>query len=67
MRSAAAEGVLQGWRGDGPSYTQLRPGEVRVAMARIGRIDPDSIDDALAGGAYRSLQKALELASGEVL
>jgi NADH-quinone oxidoreductase subunit F len=42
-----------------PSYADPRPGEVRVVMARVGRIDPDSIDDALAAGAYRALARAL--------
>jgi NADH:ubiquinone oxidoreductase subunit F (NADH-binding)/NADH:ubiquinone oxidoreductase subunit E len=42
-----------------PSYAEPRPGEVRVAMTRIGRIDPDSLESAEAAGAYRALDAAL--------
>jgi NADH:ubiquinone oxidoreductase subunit F (NADH-binding)/NADH:ubiquinone oxidoreductase subunit E len=47
--------------GHGPAlnYTQPRPGEVRVMLARAGRVDPDSLDSALALGAYQSLGRAL--------
>lgn len=42
-----------------PSYAQPRVGEVRVMLARAGQVDPDSLESALAHGAYRALQKAL--------
>jgi NADH:ubiquinone oxidoreductase subunit F (NADH-binding)/NADH:ubiquinone oxidoreductase subunit E len=42
-----------------PTYAQPRPGEVRVMLARAGRIDPDSLDSALEHGAYRGLEAAL--------
>ena len=51
--------VLGGWRGDMPSYAEPRAGEVRVLMARIGRIDPESIGSAIAAGAYQVLGAAL--------
>jgi NADH-quinone oxidoreductase subunit F len=42
-----------------PTYSEPRPGEVRVLLARAGRIDPDSLDSARALGAYQALQRAL--------
>jgi NADH-quinone oxidoreductase subunit F len=42
-----------------PTYANPRPGEVRVALARVGRVDPDSIESAIAAGAYHSLNIAL--------
>jgi len=42
-----------------PSYTDPLPSEVRVTMARIGRVDPDSLDNALEAGAYQALGAAL--------
>jgi NADH:ubiquinone oxidoreductase subunit F (NADH-binding)/NADH:ubiquinone oxidoreductase subunit E len=63
-----AAGVLGGWRGEHPSYAEPLPGEVRVTMARIGTLrgDPESIDRAVAEGAYRALKKALESAPSDV-
>ncbi|HSD85174.1 MAG TPA: NAD(P)H-dependent oxidoreductase subunit E [Anaerolineae bacterium] len=55
-----AREVLAGWRGTPTDYTQARSGEVRVMMAQAGKIDPDSIEAALAQGAYRGLKAALE-------
>ena len=51
--------ALRGWRGDHPTYAEPLPGEERVTMARIGKIDPDSIENAIAAGAYQALKKAL--------
>ncbi len=34
-------------------------GQTRVVLRRIGRIDPQSLDDAIADGAYQFLAKAL--------
>ncbi|HXV78852.1 MAG TPA: NAD(P)H-dependent oxidoreductase subunit E, partial [Candidatus Binatia bacterium] len=59
--------VLEGWRGDMPSYAEPRAGEVRVMMARIGRIDPESIGSAIAAGAYRVLSAALQSSPMAVL
>jgi NADH:ubiquinone oxidoreductase subunit F (NADH-binding)/NADH:ubiquinone oxidoreductase subunit E len=51
--------IQKGWRGDTPTYPQ-QDGEVRVAMNRIGKIDPDDIQSAIELGAYESLKSALE-------
>ncbi|HJW83885.1 MAG TPA: NADH-quinone oxidoreductase subunit NuoF [Anaerolineae bacterium] len=59
--------ALSGWRGDLPAYADALPGEVRVTLARVGQIDPDSIDSALAAGAYRALRKALDGAPSDVV
>ena len=59
----SAEGVgsvLDGWRGEMPSYGASRAGEVRVAMERLGQIDPDSISSAIGAGAYQVLGDALQ-------
>lgn len=45
--------------GPSPCYPQPRPGEQRVMLARAGHISPDSLESALAQGAYGALQKAL--------
>ena len=34
--------------------------QVRVVLSRCGKIDPESIDDALAQGAYQGLEKAVK-------
>jgi NADH:ubiquinone oxidoreductase subunit F (NADH-binding)/NADH:ubiquinone oxidoreductase subunit E len=59
--------ILDGWRGDMPSYAEARHGEVRVAMARVGKVEPDCIESALASGAYRSLHAAMQAAPVAVL
>jgi NADH:ubiquinone oxidoreductase subunit F (NADH-binding)/NADH:ubiquinone oxidoreductase subunit E len=55
-----AEKVCEGWRGVPTDYSEPRQGEVRVMTALIGKIDPDSIEDAIANGVYEGLKKALE-------
>ena len=57
---ARAREVLSGWRGTPTDYSQARSGEVRVMIAQAGKIDPDSIESALAHGAYRGLKAALD-------
>ncbi|MDP1547629.1 MAG: NADH-ubiquinone oxidoreductase-F iron-sulfur binding region domain-containing protein [Anaerolineales bacterium] len=52
--------VCEGWRGAPMDYSKARKGEVRVMTALIGKIDPDSIDDALANGVYGGLKSALQ-------
>ncbi|MBI5825448.1 MAG: NADH-quinone oxidoreductase subunit NuoF [Chloroflexi bacterium] len=54
-----AEKICEGWRGVPTDYSEVRKGEVRVMTALIGKIDPDSIDDALANGVYDGLKSAL--------
>lgn len=41
--------------------------QTRVAMRRIGQIDPADIDDAIAHGAYAGLVKALAMTPEEVI
>jgi NADH-quinone oxidoreductase subunit F len=57
-RETAAD-ALAGRAGPMPSYAEPRPGEVRVVTDRVGRIDPDSLNSALAVGAYRTLARAM--------
>ncbi len=59
--------LLQGWRGDLPDYSQARQGEVRVMLANAGKVEPDSINSALANGAYSGLSKALAATPEAVL
>lgn len=42
-----------------PCYAEPLPGEVRVTMARIGQVDPESVDSAIEAGAYRALDATL--------
>ncbi|MBM2848816.1 MAG: dehydrogenase, partial [Anaerolineales bacterium] len=56
-----AENVLverSRWLGEPKAYARPRPGEVRILLARAGKVDPDSLDSALAQGAYTSLLAA---------
>ena len=62
-----AEKVCEGWRGVPTDYSQPRPGEVRVMMANIDKIDPDSIDSALKYGTYEGMKVTLQKTPAEVL
>ena len=55
-----------GWRGDKRTYAQPVLGEVRILLAGAGKIDPQSIDSAIAHGGYRGLQAALDKAPEDV-
>ncbi len=59
--------VCQGWRGVPTDYSQERKGELRVMTALIGKIDPDSIEEALEHGVYDGLKKALQSQPAAVL
>ena len=60
VEASEAKKVCEGWRGVPTDYSKPRKGEVRVMTALIGKIDPDSIDDALGHGVYEGLKKALQ-------
>ncbi|HEX6271326.1 MAG TPA: NAD(P)H-dependent oxidoreductase subunit E, partial [Anaerolineales bacterium] len=62
-----ASRVCQGWRGVPTDYSEVRKGETRVMTSLIGRIDPDSIEDALAHGVYDGLKTALQTQPETVL
>jgi NADH:ubiquinone oxidoreductase subunit F (NADH-binding) len=53
--------------GRAPTYETPLPGEVRVCMERVGRVDPESIDSALDQGAYQAIAAALRESSSKVL
>ena len=36
-------------------------------LARVGRVDPESLDDYLSNGGYRALQRAFEMGPGKVI
>ena len=59
--------LFNGWRGESPDYSQPRQGELRVMLANAGKVDPDSIDSALANGAYEALGKAVACTPEEIL
>jgi NADH:ubiquinone oxidoreductase subunit F (NADH-binding)/NADH:ubiquinone oxidoreductase subunit E len=52
--------VCEGWRGLPTDYSEPRKGELRVMTALIGKIDPDSIEDALSHGGYDGFKSALK-------
>jgi NADH:ubiquinone oxidoreductase subunit F (NADH-binding) len=60
LSESNANEVFAGWRGHASSYTEPLDGEMRVAMERIGRIDPDDIRSAIDHGAYQSLKTVLQ-------
>jgi NADH:ubiquinone oxidoreductase subunit F (NADH-binding)/NADH:ubiquinone oxidoreductase subunit E len=62
-----AEKVCAGWRGVPTDYAKPRKGEVRVMLADAGKVDPDSLDSALAHGAYCGLKSALQKKPEEVV
>ncbi len=59
--------IRQGWRGDPVDYSKPRPGETRVLLANLGKIDPDSIDSALKFGAYEGLRKVIGMQAEQVI
>ncbi|MBI5935391.1 MAG: NAD(P)H-dependent oxidoreductase subunit E [Chloroflexi bacterium] len=59
--------VCEGWRGVETDYAKPRKGELRVMTELIGKIDPDSIDDALSHGVYGGLKSALQKSPEEVI
>jgi NADH:ubiquinone oxidoreductase subunit F (NADH-binding)/NADH:ubiquinone oxidoreductase subunit E len=65
--SEAANKVCEGWRGISTDYSHVRKGETRVMTALIGKIDPDSIDDALEHRVYDGLTKAVQTRPETVL
>ncbi len=67
VKAKEAGKVSNGWRGVPTDYSKPRKCEVRVMTALLGRIDPDSIDDALSNGVYDGLKIALGKKAGEVL
>jgi NADH-quinone oxidoreductase subunit F len=62
-----AADALNGWRGDHPTYAEPIPGETRVTMARLGKINPQSIDSAIEAGAYQALKKAFSSPPSDVV
>jgi NADH:ubiquinone oxidoreductase subunit F (NADH-binding) len=62
-----AKKVCEGWRGVPTDYSKARRGEVRVMTALIGKIDPDSIEDAIAHDVYGGLKSALQKKREEVI
>lgn len=55
------------YRGVPTDYSQPRPGETRVMMARAGKVDPDSLESALEYGGYCGLSRALSISPLETL
>ncbi|RJP52107.1 MAG: NADH-quinone oxidoreductase subunit NuoF [Anaerolineaceae bacterium] len=62
-----AKKVCEGWRGVPTDYSKPRKGEARVMMSLAGKIDPDSIEDALANGVYEGLKNAIRKTPDEVI
>jgi NADH:ubiquinone oxidoreductase subunit F (NADH-binding)/NADH:ubiquinone oxidoreductase subunit E len=52
--------IPDGRRGEKPDYTSPRPGEVRLLLAHLGKVDPTSLESAREHGAYQALEKALQ-------
>lgn len=67
MNTRRIPAALAGWRGPPPNYGESIVGERRVAMARVGRIDPTSLSSAIQAGAYQPLKKAIAKHPADVL
>lgn len=67
LTPAQAGPLGAGWRGLPPNYSTPRAGEVRVMLSLAGKIDPDSIEDALANGVYAGVEAALKREPDAVL
>ncbi|MFV1958019.1 MAG: NADH-ubiquinone oxidoreductase-F iron-sulfur binding region domain-containing protein [Planctomycetota bacterium] len=50
-----------------PDYWQPRPGETRVMLADIDRINPDELTSARVHGVYEGLERALSMSPQEVI
>jgi NADH:ubiquinone oxidoreductase subunit F (NADH-binding)/NADH:ubiquinone oxidoreductase subunit E len=55
------------WRGQPRDYSSPRDGEIRVMLANVGVINPDSISSALEHGAYQGLHSALKDSPSDVV
>jgi NADH-quinone oxidoreductase subunit F len=60
LTPADAPQLCAGWSGVPTDYATPRKGETRLMTALIGKINPDSLEDALAHGVYDGLKKALK-------
>lgn len=67
VHPADVQGLVSEWRGISTDYSQPLPGELRVMLANIGHINPDSLDSALANGAYQGLLKAFTYSPEEIM
>lgn len=59
--------ITQGWHGEPVDYLKPKKGETRVMLSKMGVIDPDSIQSALANGGYEGLKKALKITPPEII
>ena len=62
-----AKKTCQGWRGVPQDYSKPRKGEVRAMLSLAGKIDPDSLEDALEHGVYDGVKNALSKKPDEVI
>jgi NADH:ubiquinone oxidoreductase subunit F (NADH-binding)/NADH:ubiquinone oxidoreductase subunit E len=62
----AARALLRGQPGD-PALREFLGGQTRRLLARAGQIDPGSLDEARAAGAYVGLKTAVSLGPEEIV
>ena len=62
-----AKKACQGWKGVRTDYSKARPGEVRVMLTNIDRIDPDKLQSAIQYGGYQGLKAALQTTPESVI
>jgi len=67
LHAEEAARLSTGYSSQPTDYSQPRPGELRVMLAQAGKIDPDSIESALASGAYKALKTALSRKAEQVI
>ena len=66
MEVDAARALLRGQPGD-PALREFFGGQTRRLLARAGQIDPASLDEARAAGAYAGLEAAAGMAPEEIV
>lgn len=59
--------LTTGYIGHLPDYSQSRPGETRVMMAKAGMVNPNSLDSALKHGAYKGLKTSLSRSASSLI
>ncbi|MFC2053188.1 NADH-ubiquinone oxidoreductase-F iron-sulfur binding region domain-containing protein [Chloroflexota bacterium] len=59
--------LTTGYTGHLLDYSESRPGETRVMMARAGMIDPSSLGSALKHGAYEALKTSFSRAASSLI
>ncbi len=67
LDAAKAPETFDGFLGQAVDYTKPQPGELRVKLARVGLVNPGSLDCAVGAGAYDVFAEALQRHGTDVI